>query len=146
MDSFSADNNVMILVELTGLSYGYGTNIYAVDQVNGTMYCKFSVGFRVINERATIELQYKDASLDGMYGPVQPMPMSTLPGMTQMVTPLTKTTLITQSSQMPAISNTLPPIRDILEPTSSEQARSTYLERQMRQIALERMKESKEQK
>ena len=31
MDSMSADNNLMILVELTGLSYRYGTTIYAVD-------------------------------------------------------------------------------------------------------------------
>ena len=36
MDSVSADNNPMILVELTGLSYRYGTTIYAVDRVNGT--------------------------------------------------------------------------------------------------------------
>ena len=35
---------------------------------------------------------------------------------------------------MPAISDTLPPIRDILEPASNEQVRSTYLERQMRQM------------
>ena len=52
MDSMSADNNPMVLVELTGLSYRYGTTIYAVDRVNGTMYGKFSVGYRVINERA----------------------------------------------------------------------------------------------
>ena len=31
MDSMSTDNNLMILVELTGLSYRYGTTIYAVD-------------------------------------------------------------------------------------------------------------------
>ena len=31
MDSMSADNNPMILVELTGLSYRYGTTIYAMD-------------------------------------------------------------------------------------------------------------------
>ena len=98
------------------------------------MYGEFSVGFRVINERATTELQYRGTSLDGMYGPVQPMPMSSLPRMTQMVTPLAKSTPITQSSQMPAISNTLPPVRDILEPTSNKQVRSTYLERQMRQM------------
>ena len=47
MDSMSADNNQMILVELTGLFYRYGNTIYAVDKVNGTMYGKFSVGFRV---------------------------------------------------------------------------------------------------
>ena len=31
MDSMSTDNNLMILVELSGLSYRYGTTIYAVD-------------------------------------------------------------------------------------------------------------------
>ena len=35
---------------------------------------------------------------------------------------------------MPVISDTLPPPRDILEPTSNKQARSTYLERQMGQM------------
>ena len=124
----------MILVELIALSYRYGTTIYAVDRVNGTMYGKFSVGFRVISERATLEPQYKDASFNGVYMPMHPVPMGTLPGMTQMVTPLAKSAPITQSSQMPAISDTLPPIRDILEPASDEQARSTYLERQMRQM------------
>ena len=52
--------------------------------------------------------------------------------MTQMGTPLAKSTPMTQSSQMPAIAGTLPPVRDILEPTSNKQARSNYLERQMR--------------
>ena len=121
-------------MELTGLSYRYGTTIYAVDQVNGTMYGKFSVGFRVINERATTELQYRGASLAGLYGPVQPMHMNTLPGMTQMVTPVAKSTPMTQSSQMPAIPGTLPPVRDILETTSNEQERSNYLKRQMGQM------------
>ena len=51
-----------------------------------------------------------------------------------MVTPLAKSTLITQSSQMPAISDTLPTIQDILEPASNEQVRSAHLERQMRQM------------
>ena len=134
MDSKFADNNPMILVELTGLSYRYGTTTYAVDRVNGTMYGKFSVGFRLINERFTTELQYKGTSLGGMYEPMQPVHMSTLPGITQMITPLAKSTPITQSSQMPTMSDTLPPIRDILESTSNEQVRSTYLERQMRQM------------
>ena len=65
---------------------------------------------------------------------MQPVSVNTLPGTTQMVTPLAKSTLITQSSQMPAISDILPPIRDILEPASNEQVRSTYLESQMRQM------------
>ena len=92
------------------------------------------MGYRVINERATIEPQYRDASLEGEYVPMQPTSANTLPGTTHMVTPLAKSTPITQSSQMPAISDTLPPVRDILEPTSNEQVKSTYLERQMRQM------------
>ena len=32
-DSLSADNNLMILVELKGLSYHNGTSIYAVDRI-----------------------------------------------------------------------------------------------------------------
>ena len=75
-----------------------------------------------------------NASLEGVYVPMQPMSVNTLPGTTQMVTLLAKSTLITQSSQMPAISDTLPPVWDILEPTSNEQVRSAYLERQMRQM------------
>ena len=43
-DSVSMDNNPMILVELTGLCYRYGTTIYAVHRVKGTMYGKLSVG------------------------------------------------------------------------------------------------------
>ena len=35
---------------------------------------------------------------------------------------------------MPVIPDTLPPVRNILEPTSNEQAKSAYLERQMRQM------------
>ena len=31
MDRMSADGNSMILVELTGLSYRYGTTLYAVN-------------------------------------------------------------------------------------------------------------------
>ena len=133
-DSMSNNNNPKILVELTGLSYRYGTTIYVVDRVNGTMYGKFSVGYRVINERATVEPQFRDASLEGEYVPMQPMHENTLNGTTHIVTPLAKSTPITQSSHMSTISDTLPPVRDILEPTSSEQARSAYLKRQMKQM------------
>ena len=40
LDSLSADNNPVILVELKGSSYQYGTSIYAVDSMKGTMYGK----------------------------------------------------------------------------------------------------------
>ena len=75
----------MILVELTGLSYRYGPTIYVVDRVNGSMYGRFSRGFRLINERATVEPQYRDTPLPGMHRPAQPVHMSTLSGTTQIV-------------------------------------------------------------
>ena len=59
LDSLSADNNPMVLVELSSLSYWYGTSIYAIDRVNGTMYGKFCVGYRMIPERATIIPQFQ---------------------------------------------------------------------------------------
>ena len=37
LGSLSTDNNPMVLVELKNLAYQYGTSIYAVDRVNGTM-------------------------------------------------------------------------------------------------------------
>ena len=133
-DSMSTEHNPMVLVELTGLSYRYGTTIYVVDRVNVTMHGKFSVGYRVINGRATVEPQFKDASFESEYVPMQPTYVNAVPGTNSMVTPLAKSTPLAQSSQIPMISAALPHVRDILEPTSNEQARSTYLERQMRQM------------
>ena len=51
-----------------------------------------------------------------------------------MVTPLAKSMLITQSSQMSTIPDRITPVRDIVEPISNEQARAKFLEKQMRQI------------
>ena len=113
-DSMSADNNPMVMVELTGLSYRYETTIYAVVRVNGTMHGRFSGGFRINNERATVEPQYRGASLAGTYGPAQPMYMSTLPGMSQMVIPLAESTPMNQSSQIPTVPGRKPPVGDIL--------------------------------
>ena len=94
----STDNNPMILVESTGLSYRYGTSIYAVNRVNGTMYGKFSVGYRVISEKATVKPQFKPTSLEDKYTIMQPAYANTLPGTTSMVTPLAKSTPITEAS------------------------------------------------
>ena len=87
----------MILVGLTGLSYRYGTSIYAVDRVNGTMYGKFSVGYRVISEKATVKPQYRPTSLEDKYVSMQPTYVNILPGPTSVVTPLVKSTPITQA-------------------------------------------------
>ena len=62
---------------------------------------------------------------------MQPTYVSTLPGTTSMVTPIAKSTPVTQASQMPVLPIVPSSERDILEPLSNEQARSVYLERQM---------------
>ena len=97
MDSMSTDNNPMVLVELKGLSYRYGTTIYAVDRVNRTMYGKFSVGYRIMNERATVKPQFRPTSLEDENTLVQPTYANTLPGTTSMVIPLAKSTPVTQT-------------------------------------------------
>ena len=85
----------MILVELKGLSYQYGTSIYVVDRVNGTMYSKFDGGYRMINERATVKPQFKSTPWeDELY--FHATYVNTLPGTTSMVTPIAQSTPMTQ--------------------------------------------------
>ena len=60
--------------------------------------------------------------------------MNTLPGTTIIDTPISKSTPVTQASQIPSIPIVLPHMRDILEPSSSEQTRAAYLERQMQNM------------
>ena len=69
-DSLSAENNPMVLVELNNLSYKYGTSIYAVNRVHGTMYGKFSIGYRMIPEKATVIPQYQHTSVEDEYVPI----------------------------------------------------------------------------
>ena len=97
MDNMSTDNNPMVLVELTGLSYRYGTTIYAVDRVNRTIHGKFSIGYMIINEKATVRPQFRLTSLECEYVSVQATYVNALPGTTSIVTPLAKSTPITQS-------------------------------------------------
>ena len=138
-DSMSADNNPMILVELTGLSYRYGTSIYAVDRVNGTMYGKFSVGYWVISEKATVKPQYRPTSLKDEYVLMQPTYANIIPWTTSMVTPLAKLTPITQALWISAIPAVPSYVRDILEPSLNEQARAAYLEGQMQDMGSVRL-------
>ena len=139
LDSLSADNNPMVLVELKNLSYQYGTSIYAVDRVNGTMYDKFSVGYKIIPEKATVIPQFQQTPLEDEYNAMQPTYVSTLPGTTDMVTPIAKSMPVTQASQMPVLPIVPSKERDILKPMSSEQARSAYLERQMQDMSSVRL-------
>ena len=121
-ESLSVDNNPMVLVELNNLSYGYGTSLYAVDRVNGTMYGKFSIGYRLIPEKATVIPQYQHVSEEDKYIPTYE---NTLLGVTSLPTPIAKSTPVTHASHMP----TLEPERDIIQPIASEKARAAYLER-----------------
>ena len=68
-ESLSVHNNPMVVVELNNLSYRYGTLLYAVDRVNGTMYSKFSIGYRMIPEKATVIPQYQHISVEDEYAP-----------------------------------------------------------------------------
>ena len=112
-------------MKLESLSYHYGTSVYAVDRVNGTMYGKFSVGYKVIPEKATVIPQYQQTPAEDEYKPTY---VNILPGTTDIETPIAKSTPVTQASQVPVLPNVSPLERDILEPMSSEQARSAYLE------------------
>ena len=86
-DSLSANNNPMVLVELNNLSYQYGTSIYVVDRVHGTMYGKFSVGYKSIPEKAMVIPQYQQTPVEDEYRPTYE---NTLPGITNIATPVAK--------------------------------------------------------
>ena len=62
---------------------------------------------------------------------MHPTYVNTLPGTTSMVTPIAKSTPMTQASQISSIPMVSHHARDILVPSLSEQARAAYLERQM---------------
>ena len=130
LDSLSADNNPMVLVELKNLSYRYGMSIYAVDRVNGTMYGKLSVGYRMIPEKATVIPQYQHTSVEDEYEPAYE---NTLPGITNIATPIAKSTPVTQASHIP-VTKTIPE-RDIVKPMSSERVRTAYLESQIQDMS-----------
>ena len=53
------------MVELKSLSYQYGTSIYIMDRVNGTMYGKSSVGYKIIPEKATVIAPISAVSIRG---------------------------------------------------------------------------------
>ena len=113
----------MVLVELDNLSYKYGTSIYAVDRVNGTMYSKFSMGYRVIPKKATIIAQYQS---------IQDYE-NTLPGITNVPTPIAKSTPVTHASHVPVTRTSTE--KDIVQPISSEEAMARYLDSQMKDMS-----------
>ena len=54
------------------------------------MYGKFSVGYRIIHEKATVIPQFQQTPLEDEYNAMQPTYVCTLPGTTSMVTPIVK--------------------------------------------------------
>ena len=116
LDSLSTDNNPMVLVELKNLSYHYGTSVYAVDRVNGTMYGKFSVGYKIIPEKAMVIPQFQQTPVEDECRPTYE---NTLPGITNMATPIAKSTPVTQASQTTVLTNVPLLERDMVEPISS---------------------------
>ena len=64
--------------------------------------------------------------MEDEYGPAYE---NTLPGITNVATPIAKSTPVTQASHIPVVQTILE--RDIVEPMSSERARAVYLESQM---------------
>ena len=120
----------MVLVELNNLSYRYGTSIYVVDRVNGTMYSKFSVGYRMIPEKATVIPQYQHTLVEDEYELTYE---NTLPGITNIATPIVKSTSVTQTSHIPVTKTILE--RHIVKPMSSERARAAYLESQIQDMS-----------
>ena len=106
-----------------------------MDRVNRMMYSKFDVGNRMIKEKATVKPQFRSTSLEDEYTVMHPTYVNTLPGTTSMVTPIAKSTPITQTSQISSIPMVSHHARDILVPSSSQQARAAYLERQMQDMS-----------
>ena len=64
---------------------------------------------------------------------------NTLPGITDIATPMAKSTPVTQASQMPELTNVPLPERDMVEPMSSERARTAYLECQIQDMSSVRL-------
>ena len=82
----------------------------------------------MIPEKATVIPQYQHPSVEDEYMPAY---KNTSPGITKLPTPIAKPTPMTQASHAPVTKTE----RDIMQPMSSEKARATYLENQMKDIS-----------
>ena len=105
-------------------------------RVNGKMYSTFEEGYKLISERATLEPQFRiTASLGSESTDVQPVYVNTLPGMTTIGIPIAKSTPSDPDRPNTFQACSYPScIQDILEPSSNEQVRAAYLERQMQNM------------
>ena len=103
---------------------------------NGTMYGEFSVGYKIIPEKATVIPQFQQTPVEDEYGPTYE---DTLPGITNIATTMAKSTPVTQASQTPVLLHVPLPERDVVEPMSSERARTAYLEQQIQDMSSVRL-------
>ena len=94
-------------------------------EVNGTMYGKFSVGYRIIPEKATVIPPFQQTPVEDEYRPTYE---NTLPGITNIATPMANPHLLLKHHQTPVLPNVPLPERDMVEHVSSERARTAYLE------------------
>ena len=74
-------------------------------------------------KRPPVIPQYQHTLVEDEYRPAYE---NTLPGITNIATPVAKSTPVTQASQVPVIPNV--PEGDIVEPMSSERAITAYFE------------------
>ena len=88
------------------------------------------MGYRMISEKATIIPQYQHTSMETEYPWTYE---NTLPEITNIATPLTQSTPVTQASHIPVVGPTAG--RDIVHPVSSEGARAKYLEGQVKDMS-----------
>ena len=84
----------------------------------------------MIPEKATVIPQYQHTLVEDEYEPAYE---NTLPGITNITTPIAKSTPVTQASHLPMIRTILE--RDIVKPMSSERASATYLESQIQDMS-----------
>ena len=99
-------------------------------QLTGTMYGKFTVGYRMIPEKAMVIPQYQHTSVEDEYAPTYE---NTVTGITSLPTPIAKSTPVTQASHIPMTKTVTE--RDIVQPMSSEEARAAYFENQMKNMS-----------
>ena len=75
------------------------------------MYGKFSVGYKIIPGKATVIPQFQQTPVEDEYRPTYG---NTLSGITDIATPMAKSTPVTQALQTPVLTNIPLPERDMV--------------------------------
>ena len=91
---------------------------------------KYRVLYHLLQQPGLISTHDQHTSVENEYEPAYE---NTLPGITNIATPIAKSTPVTQASCIPVIQTIQE--RDIVEPMSSERARAAYLESQIQDMS-----------